>query len=231
MTVGDGDIRFTVQAWDSIAEWRSAVETMPFIQALADGSLPTDAFAFYLAQDVAYLREFSRVLSMASAMAPHQTAQRFFASSAHVALEVELGVHREWLAAHTAETAEVGPSPVTCAYNNHLLAACVGGNYPVVTAAVLPCYWLYAHIAEAVVRAAGPLDAHPYGRWIGTYSDAAFQESARTAGELTDEAAASADSSTRRLMLDAFVRSSMHEYLFFDQGLTRPRWPTPPRLP
>jgi thiaminase II len=228
VATGDGDVRFTVRAWEAIADWRAAVETMPFIRALADGSLPTDAFAFYLAQDAAYLRDFSRVLSMASAMAPRQPAQRFFASSAHVALEVELGLHREWLSAHAAEVVDARPSPVTSAYTNHLLAACAGGTYPVVVAAVLPCYWLYAHIGDVVLRAAGDLDAHPYGRWIATYGDTAFQESARTACELTDDAADRADASTRQLMLDAFTMSSMHEYLFFDQGLRRPRWPTPP---
>jgi len=44
----DGDVylhtfdeaRFTDEAWVAIAGWREAVETMPFIRALADGSLP-----------------------------------------------------------------------------------------------------------------------------------------------------------------------------------------------
>jgi hydroxymethylpyrimidine/phosphomethylpyrimidine kinase len=222
------DARFTTEAWEAIADWRSAVEGMPFIRSLADGSLPADAFAFYLWQDAAYLTEFSRVLSTASILAPHPDAQRFFASSAHIALEVELGLHRDWLSAHPVDGGEPGPSPVTAAYTNHLLAASVGGSYPVIVAAVLPCYWLYAYIGEALVKAAGDLGEHPYQRWIATYGDPAFQESADTARRLVDEAAAPADASTRRSMLDAFVRSAMYEYLFFDQALTKPQWPTAP---
>jgi thiaminase len=219
---------FTEQAWAAIAGWRDAVETMPFIRALADGSLPSEAFAFYLAQDAAYLVDFARVLSAASMMAPDSQARSFYAASAHTALTVESTLHREWLADNEPDAAGAQPSPVTSAYTNHLLAACVGGSYPVLLAAVLPCYWLYAYIGDVLLRRAGDLDAHPYRRWIATYADPGFQESARSACAHTDRAAGSADAGTRERMLAAFERSSMHEYLFFDQGISRPAWPTPP---
>jgi thiaminase len=199
---------------------------MPFIRALADGSLPPDAFAFYLSQDAAYLVEFARVLGAASVMAPHGRAQAFYATSARTALEVETTLHREWLSSHGGGAAE--PSPVTSAYTNHLLASCLGGSYPVVVAAVLPCYWLYAHIGNELLCQAGDLTDHPYRRWIATYADPGFQEAARQACQFTDEAAEGTDGVTRVRMLAAFERSSMHEYLFFDQGISQPRWPAPP---
>ena len=220
------EVSFTEQAWDDIAGWREAVEVMPFIRALSDGTLPADAFAFYLAQDAAYLTEFSRVLSIASAIAPNAAAQSFYASSAHVALEVESALHRDWLASQPAVDQEV--APVTVAYTNHLLAAGATGSYALVVAAVLPCYWLYAHIADVIVAKAGDLTGHPYARWISTYADPAFQESARTACLLADDAAAGVDTATRDRMLTAFARSSTYEYWFFDQAISRPRWPTPP---
>jgi hydroxymethylpyrimidine/phosphomethylpyrimidine kinase len=75
---------------------------------------------------------------------------------------------------------------------------------------------------------AGDLGAHPYGQWIATYADTAFQEAAGTSCDLADEAADAADPATHARMLTMFARSSMHEYLFFDQGLSQPAWPTPP---
>jgi thiaminase len=220
------DSKFTAAAWAAIAGWREAVRTMPFIRALADGSLPPDAFAFYLAQDAAYLVEFARALSATSVLAPHARAQAFYATSARTALEVETTLHREWLSRHGSGPAE--PSPVTTAYTNHLLASCLGGSYPVVVAAVLPCYWLYADIGDELLRQAGDLTGHPYRRWIATYADPSFQEAARQACRLTDEAAEGADDAIRVRMLAAFERSSMHEYLFFDQGISQPCWPAPP---
>jgi hydroxymethylpyrimidine/phosphomethylpyrimidine kinase len=218
---------FTSDAWDRIAGWRDAVETMPFIRALADGSLPADAFTFYLGQDAAYLIEFARVLSAASVLAPGLAAQRFFAGSAHTALEVESSLHRDWLTVHPVDDGG-GASPTTVAYTDHLLAAAARGNYPVLVAAVLPCYWLYAHIGSVLLRQAGDLTDHPYARWISTYADPGFQDATRLACGFADDAASTADPATYTRMIAAFERSAMHEYLFFRQGLEPIRWPVAP---
>ena len=166
---------FTEEAWNRIEPWRRAVETMPFIVALADGSLPADGFAFYLSQDAVYLTEFSRALARASQLAPTRDAQIFYASSAHTALVVESSLHQDWLAGHASDdTPQAGtaqPSPVTAAYTDHLLAIAGSGSYAVLTAAVLPCYWLYAHIGEVLLRLSRDVPAHPYRAWIDTYSD------------------------------------------------------------
>lgn len=223
----DPTARFTRDAWDRIGGWRAAVETMPFIRALADGSLPAEAFSFYLAQDAAYLIEFARALSSASLLAPDPAAQRFFAGSAHTALEVESSLHRDWLAVHPARISDEA-SPVTVAYTDHLLAASARGSYPVLVAAVLPCYWLYAHIGSVLLRQAGDLTDHPFGRWISTYADPGFQDATRLACGFADDAAAAADPATYARMIAMFERSSMHEYLFFQQGLQPASWPAPP---
>ncbi|PZR55473.1 thiaminase II [Xylanimonas oleitrophica] len=220
---------FCTEAWDLVAPWRDAVERMPFIVALADGSLPAESFTFYLAQDAAYLREYSRVLSRAAQLAPDTAAQSFFARSALQAVEVETQLHRDWLGSRGQE-ADVEPSPVTAAYTGHLHQA-ASGSYGEAVAALLPCYWLYAHVGEVLLdqAAVGPqgLAAHPYGAWIGTYADPGFQESAARARALVDEAARWASPAERARMLRAFELSSVHEFLFFDQGVTRPTWPSP----
>jgi thiaminase II len=219
--------RFTAAAWAETRDWRDAIETMPFIVALADGTLPAEAFAFYLAQDAMYLVEFARALALASAAAPDPAAQAFYAGSAHVALEVESGLHHAWLAEHDQPLAREA-SPVTAAYTDHLLGAHVRGGYAVAVAALLPCYWLYAHVADVLVRRAGDLTGHPYERWLSTYADPEFQQSAAHAREFTDAAADTVDASGRDRMMTAFVRSTAHEYLFFAQGIDRPSWPLPP---
>jgi hydroxymethylpyrimidine/phosphomethylpyrimidine kinase len=223
--VDNPESTITAQMWQDTTDWRNAIESMPFIRSLADGSLAESAFSFYLAQDAFYLVEFARALAIASAQSPAVDGQTFFAGSAHTALIVESSLHHDWLAAHP--TATVTASPVTVAYTDHLLAVAARDSYPVLAAAVLPCYWLYAHIGDVIVRQAGDLTGHPYQRWIGTYADADFQTATATARRLVDEVASGADAATRERMRAAFARSCMHEYLFFDQGLHQPGWPTP----
>ncbi|PUB31520.1 thiaminase /4-amino-5-aminomethyl-2-methylpyrimidine deaminase [Promicromonospora sp. AC04] len=228
---------FTEEAWERIAGWRDAVDRMPFVRALAAGSLPAGSFAFYLSQDAAYLREYSRVLARAAQLAPDAAAQGFLARSSVEALEVETALHRDWLGTHAGlgadEVAAVEPSPVTAAYTGHLHAA-ASGTYAETVAALLPCFWLYAHVGSVLVdlagRHPGGLAGHPYAAWIGTYGDEGFQESTRQARLLADAAARWVSPEERARMLRAFEISSVHEYRFFEQGLTCPTWPTPPTV-
>ncbi|MHA7134875.1 bifunctional hydroxymethylpyrimidine kinase/phosphomethylpyrimidine kinase [Oerskovia turbata] len=226
-----GQRPFSEEAWERIAGWREAVEDMGFVRALADGSLAAEDFGFYLAQDAAYLAEYSRVLSRASQLAPTPEARQFFARGAVESLEVEQALHRDWLSEHAGmdrgAVESIDPSPVTAAYTNHLHAAS-NGSYGEAVAALLPCYWLYAHIGDVLVRRAVDLAGHPYARWISLYGDPAFAEATRTACAFADEAARWASPAERERMLRAFELSSMHEHLFFEQGITRPAWPTPP---
>ncbi len=88
---------FSERMWAQIAPIRAAIETMPFIRALADGGLPWQNFRFYLAQDAHYLREYARCLARVAAVAPDQDAQEFFANASAGALTAELSLHRALL--------------------------------------------------------------------------------------------------------------------------------------
>ncbi|WP_420120448.1 bifunctional hydroxymethylpyrimidine kinase/phosphomethylpyrimidine kinase [Nakamurella sp.] len=223
---------FSQTVWQRIAPIRTAIETMPFITALADGTLPWADFRFYLAQDAWYLREYARCLARVAALAPDQDAQEFFAHSSAAALEAEMVLHRTLLTAH-GETldgvvSDAAASPVTTAYLDHLHHCCATGSYAQAASAVLPCFWLYQYIGERLGerRASAPAGGeHPYAAWIETYADPAFAEATTRAVALADRAYATASPAERAAMIDAFERSSRYEWMFFDQGTARPAWP------
>ena len=170
---GVGEFAETAPRRTSAADLE-AIYGLDFIRDLAAGTLPEKQFAYYLAQDAIYLNGYSRVLARASALAPTEAAQLFWARSAQQCLEVESELHRSWLSTRTVEP---GLGPVTKSYVDHLLAASASGSYAVLVAAVLPCFWLYAEVgadpARAIPgrrRAAG----HPYAEWLRTYADEDF---------------------------------------------------------
>ena len=223
---------FSERMWAQIAPIREAIEAMPFIGALANGSLPWPNFRFYLAQDAYYLREYARCLARVAALAPDQDAQEFFAHASAGALTAELSLHRSLLSDHGETLAGVEVSPITAAYIDHLHRACASGDYPEAIAAVLPCFWLYQHIggllatlSTATGASAEPGTAHPYAAWIDTYADPDFAELTTAAIGFTDRAAANASPDQLRTMAAAFERSSRYEWMFFDQGTEMPRWP------
>lgn len=207
--------------WDDIADIRSRIDTSPFVEGLGDGTLDTASFENYLRQDALYLREYSRVLARASALAPTSAEQVFWADAASGAIAAEMELHRTWLGtagdATTFDDAgdDVLASPTTAAYLGHLHAAGSVGDYGVVIAAVLPCFWIYQDIGERLAERSHA--EHPFAAWLDTYADPAFAASTARAIELVGAAAAAAGLDRRERMRRAFVLSSSHEEAFFAQ--------------
>jgi len=207
---------FSRTLWQDIESTRTALFDLPFVAALGDGTLDEGEFSYYLAQDALYLNTYSRVLARASALAPTEAAQVFFANSAQVCLQVESDLHRSWLG---EQAVPQGPGPVTKGYLDHLLAVSVQGSYAVLLAAILPCYWLYAEVGDrlhAGFLARGEGAVHPYAAWLETYADEAFAAATRQAIAFTDAAAGAASAQERAAMRTAFFQSSRFELDFFD---------------
>lgn len=212
---------FSRMLWNDVESLRLDISELSFITALRDGTLAPHEFSYYLAQDALYLNAYSRVLARASALAPSDAEQRFWANGAHSCLEVESELHRNWLGA--APTPAAGP--VTKRYVDHLLAASAQGSYAVLVAAVLPCYWLYADIG-AQLKADAPLRSethignhatpHPYAAWLDTYGDESFARATEEAISIADTAARAASTVERDAMRTAFRQSAQYELEFFD---------------
>jgi len=197
--------------WDQIRDIRAETDALPFVRGLGDGSLPRAAFTWYLAQDALYLREYSRVLAEASRLAPTASEQAFWAASAHGALESEMLLHNSWLSEEVMVDAR--PSDTTTAYLNHLLAAGASGDYGVLVAALLPCFWMYQDVGTRLHPFSSA--AHPYRSWLDTYADEAFAESTKRAIAIVTSVAAQSDGPRRDAMTVAFHASADHERAFF----------------
>ena len=105
------------------------------------------------------------------------------------------------------------PSWTTTAYLNHLAAAGASGDYGVLVAALLPCFWMYQDVGTRL----HPLShaAHPYRSWLDTYADEAFAASTARAIEIVTAVAAAATEPARQRMALAFRASAGHEREFF----------------
>ena len=68
------------------------VQTHPFVDALADGSLSPERFIHYLKQDYVYLAGYSRAIALATAKAPDLTRMTEFAALLQETLATELGL-------------------------------------------------------------------------------------------------------------------------------------------
>jgi len=212
---------FTDEAWERAAAIRAAVDELPFLRELEAGTLPREVFTGYLAQDALYLAEYGRSLAACAVQAPRSDHLLFWSTSAARTVEVERVLH----GAHVADLTAAEPSPTTTAYTSYVLALASSGSYPVLVAAVLPCFWIYDDVGTRLKERIGDLSAHPYADWIGTYGDPDFAASTAQARAIVDEVAAQSDPGTVARMHESFRRGVQFEWMFWDAAYRREAWP------
>ena len=183
--------------------------------AVAGHTLERDEFERYLDQDMQYLDAYSRALALLAAAAPEEGTRGFFATASAAVVTGESALHRARLDGRAPQQ----PSGTTSAYADFLLARTGQDGFAVGAAAVLPCYWLYAHVgAELTERARRTgLQGHPFADWLETYDDPQFHAATEVACAAVDRAAEQADTATREAMRRAFLRACHLELEFFAQ--------------
>ena len=217
---------FSEQAWQQTAPLRGAIHALPFNTELAAGTLSRERFQGYIVQDALYLGEYSRVLALAAARGPDSTTLRSFAESALEAVAVEQILHERYLTdfgINPSDLARAEPSPDCLGYTSFLLATAYHEPWEVLVAALLPCFWLYWDVGNAIARVAAP--ENPYRAWIDTYADAGFGAAVKAVIGVTDTAAAGASAIVRSKMTTAFVRCCQYEWLFWDGAYRQRGWP------
>ncbi len=120
---------FTSRLWQYITGIYDAILAHPFLTGLTDGSLPRDAFAFYVLQDALYLNSYAKALAAISRRAPDEAARDMFARHAEGAIAVEQSLHGSLLAdlgIDPATAPGTEPAPTTLAYTSYLLATVSG---------------------------------------------------------------------------------------------------------
>jgi thiaminase/transcriptional activator TenA len=61
---------FSAELWHGVTGVYDAILAHPFLTGLTDGSLPHDAFAFYVTQDAIYLHGYAQALAAVASRAP-----------------------------------------------------------------------------------------------------------------------------------------------------------------
>ncbi len=217
---------FTKDAWERIGPVYAQILDLPFNRELAAGTLTRERFVFYMVQDAHYLTWFGRALAVTAARAPDAEALIQFAGSAREAVVVERSLHEGFFrrfGVSSAEAAATEPSPTCAHYTHYLLALAYNAPYEVSVAALLPCFWIYGEVGRHLLEIAA--QGNPYQAWIDTYADEAFAEGIRKVIQICDRVAADATPAVRVQMLEAFVRATRLEWMFWDSAWRREAWP------
>jgi thiaminase/transcriptional activator TenA len=218
--------RFTDELWRGIADIYGAILAHPFVTGLTDGSLPADAFAFFVVQDALYLQRYAQALAVVASRAPTSAGTEMFARHAAGIVTVERELHDSLLAdlgldPESIDQAE--PAPTTLAYTSYLMAASRGGSYAEGVGTVLPCYWIYWEVGKELLRRGSP-DPR-YQKWIDTYSGDEYGDEVREVLDVTEVLGRELAPAERDRVREHFRATSRYEWMFWDMGYRRETWP------
>lgn len=217
---------FCTTVWEEIAPLRRSILAHPFLDELAEGSLPPETFRHYIVQDSLYLAEYARVLALAAARAPTAAGRLEFSDGAKVAVQVEEALHQAFFAQFGVTPEMAGQSeatPACLSYTSYLASLAATRSYEELIAGILPCFWVYWEVGcDIRPRAASP---NPYSAWIETYAAPSFGEATQRVCNLVDEAAAQATPAIRSAMETAFRNAARYEWMFWDSAYRREQWP------
>ena len=130
-------MKFTEHLWQQSKCIYHAILDHPFNVELAQGTLATGRFEYYVQQDSLYLRDYTRALALLVAKSPTLDFMQNFLSYANDGIFIEQQLHD-----HFFNTFNISPAkeqaPACFAYTHFLLATTALEPFPVGVAALLP---------------------------------------------------------------------------------------------
>lgn len=196
--------------WQANQDWAGRILAHRFVAGLGDGSLATESFRSYVAQDAYFLDAFAR--AYAFCLANGTSRDDLYGFSELIAGVIdELKLHKSYTERLQIVLDNVMPMSATKAYTDFLLATARVGNLGSTIAAMTPCMRLYAFLGQSL--AAQPV-APAYADWVRTYADPGFEALAARLEALLDLHA----SDTPEVRAN-YRRAMELEYNFFDANL------------
>jgi len=200
----------------SAPAWRAAVEH-PFTDALADGSLPRPAFAYYLAQDYAFVEPFTALLGHAIGHAPSMDDRIALGRFVGMLTSTENTFFERAFDAFGVDETQRRPAALagpTKAFGKLLREVGLRGSYPEMLAVLVVAEWSYLSWAQRLTPAAG-IDPH-YREWIALHDNPDFEAFVGWLRRRLDEEATDVDAETFKAVVRRFQEMTRLEQAFFD---------------
>ena len=206
--------------------WDNA-QRHPFVDGLADGSLPRERFVYFLKQDYVFLIAYSRAFALATAKAPTTAHMNAFAALTAATLSVEMELHRNYCAEFgiSREELEAVEAAPTCqAYSDFAVSSAATGDALDLLAALSPCCVGYGETGERLAQ--GDISGHPYRNWIETYSSPEYLEYSHWLQSTINELGAGLPSWRIDGLSRLFNTGCRYEgWLFWEMSWNMERWP------
>ena len=196
----------------------------PFVQGIANGTLPVEKFKFYMLQDAYYLKHYTKVLALAATKATNDEDIQYFLETARFIHEAELDLHRTTFKEFGVTVKEIDnfeAAPAAYNYVSHIYNAVHNGDVAEAFAAILPCPWLYQEIGQKIKHS--PPNVPLYAQWIALYGSDEMRVTIEKQKAMMNRFAA--EQPEKEKVLHAhFMKSCYYEWQFWEMAWTMENW-------
>lgn len=207
---------------EALPDWEKYL-SHPFLLALADGSLDSQKYRYYMIQDYLYLGEYGKCFSLGIECG---TDDEFHAVCDHYLNRIrnfELDVHRgafDSLGITQEDLKHSVPSLENLGYTSYMLKECYEGGQEEILTAILACALSYEYIAHSIVAKMPSALDHPlYGDWFEQYDSENYAEENVVLCNLLDRLTKSCSEEKKEHLKEIF-----HTCSRFEQGFWNGAW-------
>lgn len=193
----------------------------PFVQGLGNGTLPKEAFTFYLVQDYKYLLEYAKVFALGVAKSPTEKLMAGFSAAQDSILNGEMEMHRSYMKSFgliPSKAEAVTQSLFSKAYTSNMLSVAYAYGPAEILAVIFPCAETYHDYACRLQTQYGTVPGNPYQSWLDMYASQEFAESFAWFYDALDTLCKDMADEKLKHLREIFDTSVQFEYLFWDMA-------------
>ena len=138
--------------WDAAADIISVTKKHPFLVAMVDGTLPIQNFKYYVIQDALYLGDFADSLELLASKSGCKRDCERLQDFARGARDAEMALHNSFFQEWGISAIGVDQMPNCLLYTSYMLRVVATRPYAEGLAVLLPCFWVYMHVGQAMLQ-------------------------------------------------------------------------------
>jgi thiaminase/transcriptional activator TenA len=214
-------VKFTEELYESIKEKWDEMADVPFVAEMANGSLSTEKFKYYMLQDYAYLKEYIKILEMMYGMTDNAEFKSFFdqliqairdeIDNVHIQNMRDLGITED-------EIKNVKRAKAAVDYNEYVKGNLLRGGIAYGATSLLQCSWLYAYIGKKMTEEKKVDPASPYAGWFAVYAGAEYNAANQAWIDTVEAMTADLGRKEKDELVGIFAACLEYEKGFFDMA-------------
>lgn len=204
---------FTQKVWLETMPLFRRIQEHPFIAKMADNSLESEIFSFYVQQDHLFLAERTKAFAILARRAPSAELQEYLTIRAQQSQEASERIFEKY----TVDLPSINiMSPACKAYTEYMIDVAEKGSFLEGLAAQLPCSLMYQKLGEYVHSNFS--QPNSFVVWINTYSSPERRKVVETFVEFVDQIAALDTHENVSAAKKAFEKASQYEFEFWEDA-------------